>query len=64
MTKFEVGKTYNAYGNSITISKRSEKTIWFCDDMFQARIKIINNIEAISPNIGLITRTYYANKGV
>ena len=65
VTKFEVGKTYKAknYYDRITVSKRTEKTIWFCDNYFSARIKIKEGIETISPEIGIIRMTYYANEG-
>lgn len=60
--QFLVGKTYKSKrGKKITISKRTNKTIWFCDNYFSTRIKKdeIGN-EYCSPSIGIITQTYYA----
>ena len=63
MIKFDVGKTYgNKYSSdTITVSKRTEKTIWFSDDYFQCRIKKTDDYEYIMPNIGLIKKSYRAN---
>ena len=63
MTKFEVGKTYGTkhFFDTITISKRTEKTIWFCDNHFQCRVKKTNDYEYIEPNIGIIRKSYRSN---
>jgi len=60
--RFEVGKVYksNRFDESILISKRTEKTIWFHENFISARISIENNVECICPNIGMIRPTYKA----
>jgi len=61
--KFEIGKTYKAInGNSITITRRTKKTIWFCDGEFSARIELWRGQETASPTIGIIRTTYRATE--
>lgn len=64
--KFEVGKTYTTLRgvDTLTVSKRTDKTIWFCDDYFSARIRVKDGIEYIQPNIGMIKKSYRANLSV
>ena len=66
MIKFKVGATYTTRRgmDTITVSKRTEKTIWFCEDMFSARVRIAEDVETISPNIGVIRPFYRADKEV
>ena len=63
MIKFKVGATYiTRHGDQIVVSRRTEKTIWFCEDMFSARIEIIEDVETVSPTIGVIRPFYKADK--
>ena len=63
MKKFEVGKTYGTKicGDTITIIRRTSKTVWFTDGFFSARIKEVGDEEVVTPNIGLLNRTYRAS---
>ena len=62
--KFEVGKIYFCTRNeeTIQISRRTEKTVWFCDDCLSARIEIRDGVEAVRPIMGIIRKTYWSNK--
>ena len=64
ITRFEVDKTYTTRRglDTITVSRRTDKTIWFCEDMFSARIEIIEDIETVSPTIGVIRPFYKADR--